>query len=217
MNKTKIDWCDYTWNPITGCRHGCPYCYARRLTVKRQGDFTPTIHFDRLNQPAQVKKPSRIFVCSMADMWGDWVLDMWIRDVLAAAAHAPQHTYFFLTKNPKRYRDFKFPCGFWRGTSAENQEAYDERAPYLAGQLETFLSLEPLHGPIKLVHDIDWVIVGAETGERKERVLIQGDWVSEIVRTCKEANPPVPVYIKRNVSLGGPKEFPKKEESHGRR
>lgn len=133
--KTKIDWCDATWNPVTGCLHGCEYCYARRI-AERFGkhlmpifthysvlnepvrevrgicagkvlpypfDFTPTYHRYKLGEPSRWTKPRTIFVCSMADLFGDWVPDEWIEEVFQACKAAPQHRYLFLTKNPDRY------------------------------------------------------------------------------------------------------------------
>ena len=129
--KTKIDWVDATWNPVTGCLHGCEYCYARRIAERfgthkkyeRPYDpvldvpirrvrtkpepypygFQPTFHKYRLDEPARWTKPRNIFVCSMADLFGDWVPDEWIDDVIKATQRALQHRYLFLTKNPERY------------------------------------------------------------------------------------------------------------------
>ena len=144
-NKTKIDWCDATWNPVTGCKHGCEYCYARRIAERFGGasethnnecchecqwitegtgeihdldepiydfdkgrnapypfDFDPTFHRYKLDEPQHWKKPRTIFVCSMADLFGDWVPDEWIAEVFKACDAAPWHRYIFLTKNPKR-------------------------------------------------------------------------------------------------------------------
>lgn len=132
MNKTKIEWADYTWNPVTGCLHGCPYCYARTVinrfgnhleeeTVKRRvlyspmrsGDpprtkpypfgFEPTLHLYKLDEPIKKSKGVVIFVGSMTDLFGYWVPDNWIEKVFKACREAPQHTYLFLTKNPDRY------------------------------------------------------------------------------------------------------------------
>lgn len=143
--KTKIDWADATWNPVTGCLHGCEYCYARRIAERFGGsrayeqflfcagdpfdcggctqcntvldkpvqtangkidpypyNFLPTYHRYKLDEPQHWKQPRNIFVCSMADLFGDWVPDGWIREVFEACDAAPQHRYLFLTKNPKR-------------------------------------------------------------------------------------------------------------------
>ena len=125
MEKTKIDWADSTWNPVTGCLHGCEYCYAKRI-ARRFGDkaaegvtirnqyiklkdepypygFDPTFHRYRLDRPKIWTKARNIFVCSMADLFGEWVPDEWINTVFAACLEAPQHNYLFLTKNPGQY------------------------------------------------------------------------------------------------------------------
>jgi len=112
VNKTKIEWTDYVWNPVRGCLHNCPYCYGKRID-KRFGDgsFTPTFYPERLQEPLKVKKPSRIFVGSMADLFGewDWVVEdhggltIGIRRVLSEVFNivnqCPQHTFIFLTND----------------------------------------------------------------------------------------------------------------------
>ena len=134
MNKTGIEWCDMTWNPVTGCRHECEYCYARRIAArfgtqlpdssgypeahdgihrleqKVKGNpypyiFEPTFLPFRLKEPERKAQPQTIFVCSMADLFGAWVPDEWIEEVFEACKRAPQHRYLFLTKNPQRYCD----------------------------------------------------------------------------------------------------------------
>ena len=108
MNKTKIDWATMSWNPVTGCRHGCPYCYARRTATRFNAGledpatlagglhvlpekikatpypygFEPTLHRYRLGQPQNTKEPQTVFVCSMADLFGRWVPTSWIVEVL---------------------------------------------------------------------------------------------------------------------------------------
>lgn len=132
-SKTKIDWCDASWNPVTGCLHDCQYCYARRIAERFSTEqkykrpyepvlpvptrrvrtkpepypygFKPTFHRYRLDEPQRWKKPRTIFVCSMADLFGEWVPDEWIREVLEACDKASQHRYMFLTKNPGRYAE----------------------------------------------------------------------------------------------------------------
>jgi len=99
MQKTKIEWCDYTWNPVVGCRRGCSYCYAKRLN-DRFGmipDFSvPTFFPERLNDKFP-KKPSKIFVGSMTDICF-WKRE-WMDEVLKVIRKQPQHTFMFLTKD----------------------------------------------------------------------------------------------------------------------
>lgn len=160
MNLTNIGWCDLTLNTATGCKHGCAYCYARRIASRFNGTkawpngFEPTFHPERLTEPGKVKKPSRIFVGSMGDLFGDWVPREWIERTLKMTQDYPWHTYIFLTKNPARYREFSWPDNCWMGTSIENQEAANERINSLleAKALVKFLSIEPLLGPVNLTH-----------------------------------------------------------------
>ena len=114
MNKTKIDWATMSWNPVTGCRHGCPYCYARRTATRFNAGledpaplagglhvlpekikatpypygFEPTLHRYRLGQPQNTKEPQTVFACSMADLFGRWVPTSWIVEVLDACRGA---------------------------------------------------------------------------------------------------------------------------------
>lgn len=115
--------------------------------------FEPAFHPDRLSQPAKAKKPSKIFVCSMADLLGDWVPREQIEQVInAGPVRAPWHTYQFLTKNPKRLKDFIWPSNCWVGTTITNQADADERLPWLL-QVDApvlFVSHEPLLSSINV-------------------------------------------------------------------
>lgn len=233
MNKTKIEWCDSTWNPVTGCRHDCGYCYARRIAERfmpfdlphltergvfeglneldypfitscKDGKdrvcaypygFEPTLHRYRLDE-YQTKKGRTIFVCSMADLFGKWVPESWIDEVFAACEKAPQHRYLFLTKNPHRYIELalkgKLPAkdNMWYGTTATTP---DEEFFY-GGAWHTFVSIEPIlrdySGEINGMCDTfaQWVIVGAETGKRKEKIVPEKKWIDAITATCIEKN-----------------------------
>ena len=234
MKKTKIEWCDSTWNPVTGCLNDCPYCYARGIAnrfaskagimiVKGKltavldsplcGDgekkapypfgFKPTFHRYRLGDPKQWAKSRNIFVCSMADLFGEWVPDWWIQEVITACNEAPQHNYLFLTKNPDRYIELankgiiSTQENFWLGSTATN-----ESEKFLTSEgHNTFVSIEPLIGefnpPQKPVGRVDWVIIGAETGNRKDKVIPPKKWIDNIVNACKETN--IPVFMKDSL------------------
>lgn len=219
MNKTKIDWCNMSWNPITGCRHGCQYCYARKIanrfgrkylpygeginflnkpmTGEKGVDpypfgFEPTLHEYRLDDPKKIKTPQTIFVCSMADLFGEWVPNEWIQKVFKACEAAPQHRYLFLTKNPKRLcalaneKNLPKNDNFWYGSSVTDRNA--RRYP---GRIldNTFISIEPLLEPLNAglgsFGGDKWIIVGAETGNRKGKIIPKKEWVDEIVRAAK--------------------------------
>lgn len=243
--KTKIDWADATWNPVTGCLHGCEYCYARKIAKRFGGasethnnecchecqwitegtgeihdldepvydfdngrnapypfDFDPTFHRYKLDEPQRWKKPRTIFVCSMADLFGKWVPDAWIREVFEACEAAPQHRYLFLTKNPERYMELasngvitKDQSNFWFGSTATAPEM-----PFFwHNEVNTFVSIEPILAPFKDLTDdgidpvskVKWIIVGAETGSRKDKAVPRKSWVDEIVSTAKKTGTPV--------------------------
>lgn len=251
-HRTKIDWCDATWNPVTGCLHGCEYCYARKIAERFRGcildlvgdsvvvrdgcgkgpiyelnnpvskvdgidpvlgsrvskapypfSFSPTFHRYRLDIPARWTKPRTIFVCSMADLFGDWVPDEWIEQVFKACEAAPQHRYLFLTKNPKRYVDLyvkdilRVHDSFWYGSTITNanDRFYYSRMP--DDNPHTFCSVEPIFesigfepiGTMRIMPD--WVIVGAETGNRKGKVVPRKEWIDEIAAECKRHRKPL--------------------------
>ena len=250
MNKTRIEWCDSTWNPVTGCFHGCPYCYADRMTIRFSGHwdektlrtiggdgglhvldeplcrhtsgknrdvgvrsviapfpfgFDPTFHRYRLLQPEKCKKPQTIFVCSMADLFGKWVPIKWIVEILDACRKAPQHRYLFLTKNPKRYIELYHMAllphedNFWFGTTVTCGE--DEAAWMRNIGCHWFISIEPLLGPVDLTAGTgpmpEWVIIGAETGNRKGKVTQDSEWVRQILADCKTFG--IPVFMKDSM------------------
>lgn len=228
MNKTKIDWCDSTWNPVTGCLHGCEYCYARGI-AKRFGchatpdnkasviirpwedsetgrklpypyDFAPTLHKYKLNE-YQNKKGRNIFVCSMADLFGDWVPDSWIEEVFAACEKAPQHNYLFLTKNPHRYIELaekgilRCSDNMWYGWSQTRNE--DVKTLCFPCSPNLFVSVEPILEPVHPSLE-DWIIVGAETGRRKDKVIPKREWIEQIVEDCRKYE--IPLFMKSSLA-----------------
>ena len=237
--KTKIDWCDATWNPVTGCYHDCPYCYARAMATRfgthltewkcrniheldkparkkampgKIGaiapylhDFEPTLHRYKLDEPQRWKKPRTIFVCSMADLFGDWVPLEWIQAVFEACRKAPQHRYLFLTKAPERYVSFAtndiLPTGdnFWYGSSTPTLDT-----PYFySNSVNTFASIEPILEPFNYMGAAKrerlpkWIIIGAETGNRKGKVIPKKEWVDEIARYAQGNG--IPVFMKESL------------------
>ena len=236
--KTKIDWCDATWNPVTGCLHGCEYCYARRIAERFGGfdlervggeysfedgkyildfplckktkhgktqvapypfGFLPTFHRYKLDEPQRWKKPRTIFVCSMADLFGEWVPDAWIREVFEACEAAPQHRYLFLTKNPSRYsrlyKEGKLPhlIDCWWGASTSRMDD-----SYNIG-IKTFASIEPIYEDFSSAGAplCGWVIIGAETGNRKGKIVPRKEWISTFAKKCEYDG--VPVFMKESL------------------
>lgn len=203
MNKTKIEWTDYTWNSVTGCKRDCWYCYVKRI---KNYDRTPTFHEDRLEQPYGVKDPSRIFVCSTADLFGNWIPDEWIAKVLRIADKCSWHTFLFLTKNPLRYCDFVFLDNQWIGIThtGETQKGYvyngemDSKVIIAFEEHKnTFLSCEPLLGDsISIPTKCKWLIIGAMTGQdRTYQPKIK--WIKNLLLQADKLN--IPVFMKNNL------------------
>jgi protein gp37 len=149
-----------------------PWAWGESKALPYPFGFAPTFHRYRLGEPAEVKKPQNIFVCSMADLFGDFIPDEWIQAVLEACGAAPWHNYLFLTKNPKRYRQLQskgeLPFEHWYGTTVVTQADCDKNGYFSHSDYRTFLSLEPLCGAIdfnKRPQQVlpDWVILGAMT------------------------------------------------------
>jgi protein gp37 len=128
MNRTKIEWTDVTWNPVTGCSpvsEGCENCYARRLAFRLRGrfgypddePFKVTLHPELLEEPLRWRKPRRVFVCSMGDLFHPDVPDHFIARVWSTMRYSPHHTYIILTKRPERMAEWfeKIWCYEWEG------------------------------------------------------------------------------------------------------
>jgi len=213
MNRTKIEWTDYTWNPITGCKHGCWYCYAHKMFTRFHRSWEPTFHADRLKEPWEVSKPSKIFVCSVADIFAEWTEPEWRDAVLESIFDCPvKHTFQLLTKNPENVPDailqVEYPDNVWIGATItdRNDQHLDAYMKYVNCGVR-FLSFEPLLGEVHpdLSH-IDWIIIGKLTGSKK--VPLDKAWVQTLLDSARKRN--IPVFIKNNV--GWPEkiqEFPK--------
>lgn len=211
---SKIEWTDATWNPVAGCTiasAGCTNCYAMRmadrlaamgspkyagLTRKSGGRavWTGKVALDvkSLSAPYSWRKPRKVFVNSMSDLFHPAVPDEFIARVWRVMLETPQHTYQVLTKRPDRMRDLlsrpSFGAGpnVWIGTSVEDA-AVLHRLEELRGIPEfiRFISFEPLIGPVGAVDlsGIDWAIVGGESGPRAR--LMESAWVQQIEDRCR--------------------------------
>lgn len=205
---SKIEWTERTWNPIVGCSvasPGCDNCYAasvasrglsdahRGLAVR--GEWTGEVRLfpERLNVPGTWKKPQRVFVCSMSDLFHPKVPDEFIVQVFTVMMMADRHDFQVLTKRPQRMASFIathhfLPKNVWLGTSIES-DRYTWRADRLreTPAAVRFLSLEPLLGPLPSLDltGIDWVIVGGESGPKCRPV--DPGWVRDIRDQCIDA------------------------------
>ena len=228
---TGIEWTDETWNPVTGCTkisEGCRNCYAERMARRLAGrcgypeaphHFDVTLHPDKLDQPLRWKKPRRVFVCSMGDLFHEDVPLSAIAQVFGAMEDTQRHTFQVLTKRPDRmmeyagkwwwwmYGDWGLP-NVWIGVSTENQEQADRRIPDL---LQTpaavrFVSVEPMLSPMNLAFDgrpgmgrpdhlqaLSWVIIGCESGPNRRPMKLE--WALDLVRQCDAAG--VATFVKQ--------------------
>lgn len=238
-DKSKIEWCDATWNPVQGCTPisaGCKNCYARSIAERFRGtpghpyEFGFDVRFfpERLSIPSKWKKPKNIFVCSMADLFHKDVSDGIIDEVFKEMVANPHHVFFVLTKRPERMAEYLHGINknalyhIWFGTSVEDNRSIHRmdtlsRIP----NINRFVSFEPLLEILDLhlldsILEMHWIIVGAETGPRA-RVMPRTAAVELLIsRTCRMT----PYFFKKwskgyepeNPEM--PREFPefRKEE-----
>ena len=208
MNKqgpNKIEYLDYTWGPVSGCLHGCEYCYMKRM-ARRFPDkisMVPAVHYRRLEEPLKIKKPALIGVTFCGDMWGAWVQKAWIEYVLETCRKASWHRFLFLTKNPARYGEFEIPVNCWCGVSVTGERTEGGDNNGRIGMLldifseRRFVSIEPFIGdtlPV-LAFNTDWIIVGGLTGKNTRKPNESLMWA--VVELCKEWKRPL--FIKTNA------------------
>lgn len=231
MAKTKIEWTEKTWNPVTGCTKvsaGCTNCYAESIAKRfwKGRKFTDIVmHEDRMQEPYKWRKPCKVFVNSMGDLFHEKVDYRFIDKVFMVMANSQSHTYQILTKRPERMYEYQNTWNWkldnvWLGVSVENQATANERIPVLfkTPAAKRFLSIEPILEHIdiyksiigttaKIIPDnfswlknrgIDWVIVGCESGAGKRECKVE--WIDDIVEQCQSLN--IPVFVKQ-INLNG--------------
>ena len=244
FNRTNdaVDWASWTWNPVTGCLHGCPYCYAREMAYRDSYkesypiQFAPLFHHERLDDPVNTvpgtdrPQDSRVFVCSMADLFGEWVPQEWIDAVFDAALAAPKWEYLFLTKFPQRYRRINLPPKAWFGASVDIQKRVkitEKVMPDLDCDVR-WISLEPLLEPVEF-NDLSWcdlMVIGAQSATEQPTGFVPAfapklEWVFDLIAQARSFK--VPVYLKPNLigELTGskpgmilPQEQPRRHHRH---
>lgn len=200
MGKSKIEWTEATWNPMTGCNKvssGCKNCYAETMAKRLQAMGTPgyengfefSMMPERLRYPYNVKKSIRFFVNSMSDLFHEEADFGYIDQIFDVMRDTPQHQYQILTKRENRLADYfqnrTAPDNVWLGVTVENQKSkkrIDILRKIKAGVL--FLSLEPLLedlGSLDL-SNIDWAIVGGESGSKARPM--DPEWAINIKKQC---------------------------------
>jgi protein gp37 len=217
-----VSWARWTWNCITGCLHGCEFCYAReialsgRFTGRYPAGFTPVFHPERLQAPQNTVIPAahredpawrQVFSGSMADNYGRWVPEEWVQQIHAAMLASPQWQYITLTRFPARYVGLDMPPGAWAGTSVDEQKrvriAEDAFRQLKSGTVR-WLSLEPLRELLTFtdLSMFDWVVIGAQSATRQPGGPVPAfappfDWVARIYAQAREAG--CKVHLKPNL------------------
>ncbi|UCC41422.1 MAG: phage Gp37/Gp68 family protein, partial [Candidatus Aminicenantes bacterium] len=224
--KTKIEWADVVWNPITGCTpisEGCQNCYAKRMAKRLAGrfgypknePFQLTYHADKILIPLYWKKPQRIFVCSMGDLFHHDVKIQWINNIFFIMKNCPRHTFIVLTKRPENIEPMLYNsnilCGdyylpnVYLGVSVENQQRADERIPLLLRipASKRIVNIEPMLGPVDLninyYYGESWnglihgVMLGGESGPGARPM--HPDWVRSVRDQCNEFA--IPFFFKQ--------------------
>jgi protein gp37/ParB-like chromosome segregation protein Spo0J len=224
QKNTDIEWAMWSWNPVTGCKHDCPYCYAREIAHNiYEQDFEPTFIPERLGAARNTVVPEKaareigwrnVFVCSMADLWGKWVPREIIAYVMLEVWENPQWNYLFLTKFPDRYLEFDFPRQAWLGTTVDRQVAVERAEKSFAKLIKQghkgirWLSVEPMLEPVKFtdLSMFDWVVIGGQSEwSREGRVVVEKfvppfRWYFDLIKQADLAG--CQVYMKENLEVG---------------
>lgn len=198
VKTTKIEYTDMVWDIMTGCLHGCPYCYVKRFMKDR----TPKFYPDRLVEPERIKVPKKIFVVNKGDMFGDWWPRWQIQAILDEIKKCSWHIFQLLTKNPKRILEFDLPDNAWAGASVTRQEDCHRIDIIKITEAKVrYISFEPILDFIDPdLTGIDWVIIGAETEKAahipKNKELSQ-KFAKPLIEKIMSSE--IPLFLKSNL------------------
>ncbi len=211
-SEQNIEWAQWSWNPVTGCRHNCPYCYARDIANRFYPmQFEPAFRYKRLTAPANTAVPPKaagdvsfrnVFTCSMADLFGRWVPTEWIEAVLAQVRANPQWNFLLLTKFAARLAEFTFPPNACIGTTVDCQARVDaaERAFANVNATVKWLSVEPMLEPLTFarLELFDWIVIGgASKSTQTPEWRVPVEWWAPLYQHARAAG--LSVYLKSNL------------------
>lgn len=171
--------------------------------------FDPTVYLHKFEEPKHRKKASTIFVANGGDILGAWIYKEIVDTILDIIRQCPQHTFILLTKNPSRYIGLDLPDNVWAGMTITNPDSLGSVITMAGVNAKVkWVSFEPLHsGTLGLdFREINWVVVGAESGLRNERMKPKRQWVENIIKTTQAQN--IPMWMKNNLA---PEPFKKDE------
>jgi protein gp37 len=228
FNRTNdnVDWARWTWNPVTGCDHGCDYCYARDIANRYYDDlpddrrFAPVFRPSRLHAPRHMRVPAaaesnigerNVFVCSMADLFGKWVPQDWIDAVFAEVVGSPEWNHLFLTKFPQRLAEQRWPENAWCGTTVDVQRrvATAERSFRGVTAGIKWLSCEPMLERLTFtsLEMFDWVVIGASSrSSQTPEFQPPWEWIRHLEEQADAAG--CKVYMKPNLKNIRRQEYP---------
>ena len=211
MTKTKIEWTQSSWNPITGCSKisdGCLNCYAEKMALRLkamgtkgyENGFEVTLQYHQLKRPLKLKKPQMIFVNSMSDIFHEKVPQDYILKIFGTMNKADWHIFQVLTKRPERLEELRekinWTKNIWLGTTIESNK-YIDRVKFVKETQANikFISFEPLIDSVKDIDlsGIEWTIVGGESGSGSR--VIKKEWIYEIKEKCDKLN--IPFFFKQ--------------------
>lgn len=211
MAQSKIEWTEYSWNPVTGCTKissGCQNCYAEKMAKRLHGmgnprytnGFDVTLHPDLLDLPKQWKKPKVVFVNSMSDLFHEKIPISFIKKVFKTMNECPHHTFQVLTKRSERLllesKNLTWTHNIWMGVTVESKELIHRITDLQKTDARVkFISFEPLLGLIENIplDNIDWSIVGGESGHKSRPM--KEEWAISIRDQCIEKH--IPYFFKQ--------------------
>lgn len=238
FNRTneKVDWANWTWNPVVGCKRGCPYCYAAVIAKRFYGNFKPTFYPERLSAPANTNIPKgggvgskSVFVSSMGDLFGDWVSQKWIETVMEVVRKNLQWNFIFLTKSPERLVGLDWTKNCWVGATVDCQARVEPTVKAfikLKNQRKMgvppvrFISCEPMTEAINFHNGLsqgafNWLIIGGWGELTPIKVEPpKWEWIENLLRQARDSG--CLVYFKPNLMVR-PKEYPEEDVSRGRK